>query len=292
MDPQQKVIDLKAELVRIKAKLSASSDSDIKEALQFKIEALTDQMMAAVKEVEDADEAAKLVSSETVEEISPYELEKDIRLARAHIAGDRKPAAREILARLEKAAPNNVDVLELKADMLLANKDVKNALPLLKKAHEVAPDNIMVEKKLAEVALRASTLGSIDDQLRSGLSSSMIASGDLKASATAATVYSVFIPGAGHIFVGMNTKGFVYLFIWLGSLIPLAWMVHLKLDAIHAVNGTLRDFSPSMPIIALFFVAAMDYFVALFECAALGKAPGGGKRRVIEHPKPPVDLPF
>lgn len=291
MDPKQKVVDLKAELVRIKAKLSASSDRDIAEALQFKVDALNDQLIAAQKDVEEAEEAAAL-SVEPSEEISNSELEREIRLARAHIVGERKPAAREILAKLERAAPNNVDVLELKADMLITSKDLTNALPLLKRAFKADPKNIMVEKKLAEVAMRTSTMGSIDDQLRSGLGSSMIVEGDMKASATAATVYSVFIPGAGHLFVGMTTKGFVYLTVWLGSLIPMAWMVHLRLDAIHEVHGSFRDFSPSMAIVALFFVAVMDYFVALWECAALGKAPDSGKRKTIEHPKPPVDLPF
>ncbi|MEI8280996.1 MAG: hypothetical protein WCG75_01190 [Armatimonadota bacterium] len=288
MDPQQKVVDLKAELLRIKAKLSASSDSDIKEALQFKVDALTDQLKVAEKASSDAvEEAARSV--EPTEEMPPAELERDIRLARAHIAGDRKPAAREILARLEKAAPNNVDVLELKADMLLANRDVKNALPLLKKAHEVAPDNIMVEKKLAEVALRASTLGSIDDQLRSGMNSTLIAEGDMKATPTAATVCSLFLPGLGHLFVGMTTNGIVYVTIWILSVIPFAWLMRTELNRIH---GNMNNFSPSMLIVGLFFVAAMCWFVALFECAALGKKPGSGKRKVIEHPKPPVDLPF
>ena len=103
MDPKQKVVDLKAELSRIKAKLSASSDRDIIEALQFKADALAVQVAAAVNEVQAAEEAAALI--EPTEEIGADEIERQIRLARAHIAGDRKPAARDIMARLEKAAP-------------------------------------------------------------------------------------------------------------------------------------------------------------------------------------------
>ena len=288
MDPKQKVIDLKSELARIQAKLSASSDRDIAEALQFKVDTLSDQILAAQKDVEEADEAAAL-TVEPSEKISDSELEREIRLARAHIAGQRKPAAREILAKLERAAPNNVDVLELKADMLITSKDLTNALPLLKRAFKADPKNITVEKKLAEVAMRSSTMGSIDDQMRSGLGSNMIVEGDMKASATAATVYSVFIPGAGHLFVGMTTKGIVYLTIWIATIVPLSIIVGNQL---LKIKGNIHEFNPSMWVIALFFIAAMDYFVALFECAALGKAPGSGKRKTIEHPKPPVDLPF
>ncbi len=287
MDPKQKVVDLKAELSRIKAKLSASSDRDIIEALQFKADALTDQIAAAVKEVEAAEEAAALV--EPTEEIGVDEIERQIRLARAHIAGDRKPAARDIMARLEKAAPNNVDVLELKADMLIASKDIQNALPLLKKARKADPTNVTVEKKLAEVAMRSATMGSIDDQMRAGLDGTLIAEGDMKATPTAATVCSVFLPGLGHLFVGMTTKGIVYITVWLLTIVPLAYLMQGELNRIH---GNMNNFSPSMIIIGLFFVAAMCWFVALFECAALGKKPGSSKRKQIEHPKPPVDLPF
>ncbi len=287
MDPKQKVVDLKAELSRIKAKLSASSDRDIIEALQFKADALAVQVAAAVNEVQAAEEAAALI--EPTEEIGTDEIERQIRLARAHIAGDRKPAARDIMARLEKAAPNNVDVLELRADMLIASKDMTNALPLLQKALKVDPKNVTVEKKLAEVAMRAATMGSIDDQLRSGLSGTLIAEGDMKATPTVATVCSLFLPGLGHMFVGMTTKGIVYITVWILSVIPLAYLMRIELNRIR---GNMNFFSPSMAIIGLFFVAAMCWFVALFECAALGKKPGSGKRKTIEHPKPPVDLPF
>ena len=288
MDAAQKVTDLKAEIVRIRAKLSASSDRDIAEALQFKIDALNEQLLVATKDAEEAEIAAAAAEPEVV--VPAEEIEKDIRLARAHLAGQRKPAAREILAKLEKAAPNNVDVLELKADMLIASKDISNAKPLLQRAFKLDPTNITIEKKLAEVAMRSATLGSIDDQLRTGLDSTMIAEGDMKATPTAATVCSAFLPGLGHLFVGMTTKGIVYLSIWILSVVPFAWMMRTELKRI---NGNMHNLSPSMPMIFLFFVAVMCYMIALFECAALGKGPSGGsKRKTIAHPKPPVDLPF
>ena len=287
MNLKQKLAELKTEHARIKAKLSASSDPDIVEALKFKVDALTEQIEATTKEMELAEEEDK--SFEPAEQISSDEIERQIRLARAHIAGDRKPVARDILARLEQSVPNNVDVLELKADMLIASKDMTNALPLLKKARKADPTNVTVEKKLAEVAMRAATMGSIDDQLRSGLSGTLIAEGDMKATPTVATVCSLFLPGLGHLFVGMTTKGIVYIVVWVITVVPLTYMMITELNRIH---GNINNFNPTMPIVGLFFVAAMCWFVALFECAALGKKPGSGKRKTIEHPKPPVDLPF
>ena len=289
MNAEQKVADLKAEIARIQAKRSASSDKDIIEALQFKEEALADQLKVALQELEEAKDLEAAEAAPEVE-LSPEEVQKDIRLARAHLAGDRRPAAREILTRLEKTAPNNVDVLELKADMLLLNKDVTNALPVLKKARKLAPKDVSIEKKLAEVAMRASTVGTFDDQMRGGDSLLMISQSDMKASATAATVCSVILPGLGHLVVGMTTKGIVYLSIWLITMVPFSILVGNQLNAIH---GNIHNFNPSMTIIGLGFVGAMCYFVALFECAALGKSGGGGgKRPPIDRPKPPVDLPF
>ncbi len=287
MNAEQKVTELKAEIARIQAKRSASSDKDIQEALQFKEDALVNQLKAAQAEWDAVKQAVAI--EEATNELSDEEIEKEVRLARAHLAGERKPAARDILARLEKSAPQNVLVLELKADFLLMNKDFRNALPLLEKAHKIDPKNAPLEKKLAEVAMRSATIGSIDDQMRVGLSDSpFLADGDIKASATAATVCSVFLPGLGHFVSGMTTKGIVYLTIWLGTIVPWSILVGGELKRI---NGNMHNFNPSMVMIVLGFIAAMDYFVALFECAALGKS-SGGKRPVIERPKPPVDLPF
>ena len=156
-------------------------------------------------------------------------------------------------------------------------------------AHKIDPNNVTVEKKLAEVAMRAATIGSIDDQLRSGISSSLITESDMKATPTAATVCSVFLPGLGHLFVGMTNKGIAYISVWVVSVVPFAWLMRTELNRIH---GNMNNFSPSMLMIFLFFVAAMCWFVALFECASLGKRAGSSKRPVIERPKPPVDLPF
>lgn len=288
MNAEQKVAELKAEIARIQAKRSASADKDIQEALQFKEDSLRDQLKVAEQELAAEQDAA--IPEEPIEEMPAQEVEKDIRLARAHFAGDRKPAAREILARLERAAPNNVDVLELKADLLLANKDFKNALPILKKARQLDAKNVSIEKKLAEVAMRTASIGSIDDQLRMGLSDSpFIAEGDMKATPTVATLCSVLLPGLGHLVSGMTGKGVAYLVIWLGTIIPFSIIVGGELQRIH---GNMHNFNPTMPMIALGFVAGMDYFVALFECAALGKGQKMSKRPVIERPKPPVDLPF
>ncbi len=288
MSAEQRVADLKAEIARIQAKRAASSDKDIQEALQFKEDALSGQLKTAEKEFE-AERAAVAVAEPTEPTMTESEIEHQVRLARAHLAGDRKPAARDILFKLEAAAPSNVDVLELKADMLISAKDYTNAYPILKRARELAPKNVTIEKKLAEVAFFKGSMGSVDDQLRMGLSDSpFLVDGDIKASATAATVCSVFLPGLGHLVVGMTKKGIVYLSIWVITVIIFVVVFQSEASAAKAAH---RSLNVSMWLVGLGFILAMDYMVALFECAALGKG-GGGKRSPVDRPKPPVDLPF
>ncbi|MBS1702508.1 MAG: hypothetical protein JST12_12655 [Armatimonadetes bacterium] len=289
MNAEQKVADLKGEIARIQAKRSASSDKDIQEALQFKEDALREQLKTAEAAVQAEKSQAEQQATVDIEELPAKEVENEVRLARAHLAGDRKPAARDILSRLEVQAPNNVDVLELKADMLISVKDYTNAFPVLKKAHEIAPTNVGIEKKLAEVAFFKGSLGSIDAQLRTMSDSPFIAEGDMKANPTVGTILSAFIPGSGHLAVGMTRKGLVYLTIWVLTVIILIFLVKAEAGAAKLQH---RSFSPSMPIIGFGFVAAMDYFVALFEVAALGRDKTLSKRPTVERPKPPVDLPF
>lgn len=287
MDRSAQVAELKAEIARLSAKISASSDQDIVEALKFKKEALETELVEAIQKVE-ADEAIEVTVPDGAPELPPAEIEKLIRAARAHFAADRKPALREALAELEKVAPNHIDVLELKADQLIAAKDFVSAVPVLKKARKLAPKSKSIEEKLAQASLKAAYAGSIESQLRAGLSDSpFIGEGDIKASATSATFVSLFLPGSGHIFIGQTVKGIVYLCFWLFSIIPL--LILVKNESERA--GGARQFDFSMPMIFLGFIAVMTYMIALFEIAAIAKR-GGGRREAPSRPRPPVDLPF
>ncbi len=288
MDPSAHVAELKAEIARLGAKISASSDHDIVEALKFKKDALEAELVEAIQKVE-AEAAVEEVSAEPVVELAPAEVERLIRAARAHFAADRKPALREALAELEKAAPNHPDVLELKADQLMAAKDFVSAVPVLKKARKIAPKSKSIEEKLAQASLKAAYAGSIESQLRAGLSDSpFLGEGDIKASATSATFVSLFLPGSGHLFIGQTVKGIVYLCFWLLSIIPL--LILVKSESERA--GGARQFDFSMPMIFLGFIALMTYMIALFELGAIAKRGGAARREPPSRPKPPVDLPF
>ena len=287
MDPSATNAELKAEIARLGAKISASSDNDIVEALKFKKDALEAQLVEAIQKLEEAEELESTETESTVE-LPPLEIEKLIRAARAHFLAERKPALREALATLERAAPNHPDVLELKADQLMAAKDFVSAVPVLKKARKIAPKSKSIEEKLAQASLKAAFAGSIESQLKAGLSDSpFIGEGDMGASPTAATFASFFLPGAGHLFIGQTVKGVVYLCCWFLFMVPL--LLIFKAEFIRT-DG--RNFEVSMPMIFLAFLALMTYMLALFELAAIAKRGGGSRRDPPSRPKPPVDLPF
>lgn len=286
MDPSAQVAELKAEIARLAAKISASSDTDIVEALKFKKEALEADLIEAIQKVEE-NKQQEVEEIEPEVELPPEEVEKLIRAARAHFSADRKPALREALATLEKAAPNHPDVLELKADQLMAAKDFVSAVPVLKKARKIAPKSKSIEEKLAQASLKAAYAGSIESQLRAGLSDSpLLGEGDMRASPTAATFASLFLPGAGHLFIGQNTKGVIYLCCWFLFMVPLLLMFKSEF-----IRSDGRNFEISMLMVVLGFLALMTYMLALFELAAIARH-GANKREVKIRPRPPVDLPF
>lgn len=283
MDLQARRDDLKAEILRISAKLQATSDPDVAEALRFKLEALNTELQELEKAIEE-EAAAAIKEVQPKREATPAEIETLIRHARAHFSADRKPALRQALSELDEVAPNHPDVLELKADQMIAAKDFVHAKPILQQALKLAPKSKSIEEKLALVSLKSTFAGSLEDQLRMGLSDTpLLTDGDIKASPTAATIASALIPGAGHLFLGMSSKAAAYMIFWFGSMIPLILLIKSTTDR-------LKGFELTMPMIFLAFIGLMTYMLALFECASVGKRQG--KRKAIERPKPPVDLPF
>lgn len=280
-----KIEELESEIARVKAKLDAIDDPDIQGALELKLESL----IAALRLEKNAEEERQRAEQEVepVIEMSQKEIDDQVRQARGHLQTNKRGAATDIVNLLLKAAPDNVDVLELRGDIAIAAKDYPTALKHLKKARELAPLNVNVEKKLAHVALQTTVLGSLEDQLRAEEAGVLIGDGDMKASATAATLLSAICPGAGHIALGQSKKGAIYLTVWV---IAVAIIVVLAGQENAKNTGSEHGFQFSMPMIGVGFVGLMVYMTALLEIAAIGKTTT--KRMVVSHPKPPVDLPY
>jgi tetratricopeptide (TPR) repeat protein len=281
-------LEIKSEINRIKAKLSASADKDIKEALQFRLDAL-EKELAQVLDAEEKEQVEEIVKVESANPTNSGQLEKDIRSAHLHIVAGRKQEAKTLLEKLSAESPNNAEVLELRADLLIINKNFEEATKLLKTARKLSPENKVIERKLAEAALKSTSFGSLEDQLRAAESDlPILGEGDITATATAATVLSLILPGSGHIVIRKMTKGMTYMITWLLLMGYLLWEGTIFKGLVGFIAG--RDTNFSMGPIFCAFIAVGIHLIAIMECAAISKRTG--PRIIVEKPKPPVDLPF
>jgi hypothetical protein len=136
---------------------------------------------------------------------------------------------------------------------------------------------------MALTSLRISGMGSIEDQLRAS-DSLFLTSADQVASLGWARTLSAFLPGAGHIVLGRNLAGFIFLGFWIGFVI---WAITQGADLkalIHMKAGQSTFFL--IPV----FGAGITWVVA-FASLGGGAVPRPAKG-TIDRPRPPVDLPF
>ena len=280
-------VDIKAEINRLKAKISASTDKDIVDALEYKLAALEAQLVAAEKdEKQDAILEAAVVESKLPEE----EIEKLLRFGRMQLNQKKLKELGETVSKLEANAPDHPNVLELRAEILCEKKEFQKALQLLKRARKLAPKDAHLERRLAEVAIKASYSQNFDSMMMGELSDSpFLSKGDITAGATYATIYSVFFPGAGHIVIGQTGKGITMLILWLSCISYLVGTGSLQRGLVGLFARTSSG-EVGMLAIGIGFIAVMIHMIAIFECAALSKRKSPGIR--IEKPKPPVNLPF
>jgi tetratricopeptide (TPR) repeat protein len=277
VEDKAKLAELKQEAVRVRAKMEASDDKDIVAALKSKLESLEAQITSTSEEI--AEEEVFIAQPATM---LRADIDHHLKHARLALNTGRKPELKALMDELESGAPDDPEVLELKADLLIQAKNYKKALPILKRARTLAPKNVNIESKLAEVAIKTTAIGSIEDQLRGGIG---IAEGDFSASATSATIFSAFIPGSGHIFIGQNNKGIAYLTVWILCVIAGTYIGAPVLE-VYKKTGKLDI---PMLLFGIGFIALMVYMIALFEIASLAKKK---EKRVINRPTPPANLPF
>lgn len=279
-----KSTEIKTEIIRLEAKLSASDDKDIVDALKGKIALLNEDLSRAIES-----EKVPEISLSTPEPAKPKndaELEKLLARARMYFTQKKWNDLESSLTNLESQSPDHPNVLELRAEWHLNRKENSKAFQLLKKARKLAPQDRNIEKRLAEVAIIADSAMNLDAMLRSGSDSMLIGDGDLTAGATYATIYSVILPGSGHIVIGQSIKGFVMMFSWICCIVYLVIEFRSK-------PGLLRGDGLSqigMIPISVGFIAALIHMVSIFECAARAKTSSPKKR--LDRPVPPSNLPF
>ncbi|MBX3119162.1 MAG: tetratricopeptide repeat protein [Fimbriimonadaceae bacterium] len=229
-------------------------------------------VMAAV----DAAENAEPPSKDTI-----AEAENLIRQARvASMRNDRKEAV-ELLRKAASLAPTSAPVLEALGDEEAANRNIDEAMKLYKRALELDPKNIGLDRKHANLVFNR-TQGEL-------VSSGFIAKMEKEegsASPKAAMFLSVFVPGLGHFVSGRVQRGAIYV-----GLILLAWAIVFTFgwnNVAYIFSG--RPAKNHISFIA-FIIAIAVHLVCIFDAYAGAKVEAVTRVRP-DRPKPPSDLPF
>jgi len=210
---------LKEELARLRAKRAHSDDADIKRVLDMRISELEAAIPKEQPKAAPVAVQAEVAPAAPVEPPTPAQIqaaEQFIRLARVEKMRGNAHAATSFLKQAVEAAPGSVPVLEALGDDLLERRQVKEALETYRRAFELAPKNVAIEKKYATLVIQVESLGSLDDQMRRNLSDSpFLTSDDRVASGPAAILMSAFLPGSGHLILGQTARGLALMAGWL-----------------------------------------------------------------------------
>ncbi len=275
---------LKAELARLRVKRSETKDKDIRAALEVRIQQLEEQIRPAEKAA--AEEEIEI----PVEPPTPVQLaeaEKLVREARVEKMRGNTRGAGDLLKKASEVAPGAPAVLEVLADDLVERKQYEQAKKVYKQAWKLDPKNVGMERKFAMIVAQMDSMGSLEDQLRMNLSDSPFSESAARASLGAATMYSVLLPGLGHLVLGRKV-GFAILGAWVICGIWVFLMYKDLAQLMTMATGGGRG-TPNVVVMLPVMIMAGIYLGTL---ASLKSATKKVVRKNVERPKPPVDLPF
>jgi len=247
-------------------------------------EALTAPAEAVAQEPVPEPEAEPEPAAEAeVPAPTPEQLEKAEKLLqRYHLEKTRgnQEIASLILKEATALAPNASIVLEVLGDDAASRRQQKDAIELYKRAKEADPKNASADRKHAEMVFaaqaRMATLASTEFES--------------VASARSASLFSVILPGLGHIVIGRVATGIGFMVVWLLCVIGLIAIP----DGIKGLASVVSGRS-SPPFNAMILLPLIGGFVTwLLALTTIGSEAKTMARRMklTEGPKPPVDLPY
>lgn len=287
MSEESKEAEARAELQRLRVKQSAVDDTDIRLALQARIDALETEVANHKKApTPDAESAVAEKVEATPEQVKVAE--NLIRQSRVEKMRGNKGKALTLMKEAAEVAANAPAVLEALGDDYAEQRQYKNARDTYRRAKDLQPGNVGLEQKHALMALRAQGMSSVDAQLRAGVSDSLLISGnDSVAGLGAARFFNALIPGVGHLTLGRNGAGIGLLVVWLGC---GGWLIYMQRDIVLLASMvTGHGAHPNLLVLVPMFVAFIDYIIGI---TSLGVDARSSARKTIAHPAPPVDLPF
>ena len=200
-----------------------------------------------------------------------------------------------LLNQAQQVAPGAPNVLEALGDDLLERNNQGEARVAYYKAHKMAPKNVQIERKYAELVFQSSANKSWETQ--------MMLETEAVANAKYAAVLSAIVPGVGQIVLQDRWKGGVMATIWFFSIVGIVVLRNDVQNIIRMLAG--RGTHPSPVVYFLLFVFIVNWIVSVMDCInrAKGKGDTAGlmaymgtetpvKRDKKERPIPPENLPF
>ena len=277
--PPKDAGDSRAELARLKAKMMAIDDREIRAVLKTRVDELTAQVEALPK----PEDAGPVVPETPPDPPTPEQIERSERLVRqAMLEKQRgnKAAVTKLLEEAVAVAPGAPATLEALGDDFAERGRAKEGLECYTRAMKLDPKNVGLETKHATLALNVGMAGSIEDQLRANLSDSVFLNrGDAVASYGTAKMLSFFFPGLGHLVLGRTAMGLGLLGSWVACIV---WIGIVQI----AAGGQGKLSNGVIPPVLIGLI------VLIVAVATLGSDGSSRNKKPPTRPRPPVDLPF
>jgi tetratricopeptide (TPR) repeat protein len=272
---------LRAELVRVRIKRSESTDADIIAALDARIAELEKVVPAKVEEVEEP-----LPEPATPQQLAAAD--RLVRQSRVEKMRNNKKGATDCLRQAAEIAPGAPSLHEALGDDLMERGMLPQAKAAYKRAWRLDPTNVSLERKYAISVTRIGALGNLDDQMRRALSDSPFTDSDRNVSRFAVIALSAVVPGLGHLVLGRTAAGVTVMATWFGL---IAWIsIKYRVDLFKLLS--LATGKGVQPNLAVLFPIAVLLIVYIGTLASLKGPSQGTFRKRVEHPAPPVNLPF
>lgn len=236
------------------------------------------------EETPDAPQAARVVTDADREKAD--QLIREYRLAKMR---GQSTLALDLLRKAEALAPDLPGIREAVGDDLAEKLRFKDALQAYTAALKQDPTNINLQRKHAEMVLKANEMDLT--LVGAGFGGSRL-DPEAYANPRAAVWLNLFLPGAGQIVTGNQTKGILMLVGWVGAWI---WAIATPngIQGLLAFAGLGRSLSeqPNMTVLVPLAIAGGLHLWALFDISHLAEVHKASQRSTA-RPKPPVDLPF
>jgi TM2 domain-containing membrane protein YozV len=278
---------LRAEIKQLQLKEDKADDEDVREAITREILRLHFILIGRPLP-EEGSEPVPVASTATRAQID--KAEGLIREARVERMRSNKTRADALMKEAQETAPGSVEVLSALGDEMVERKQFTKARDLYREALLIKPKDPVLERKLGDLVLKTGPQRTIEEQLRLGNDSPFLSPEESVANARTATFLSFFCPGLGQIVLGKTVAGIVTFVIWA---LMIIWLLIRKddvKDLIGFLGRSKVQHGGGVTVLIPIGVALIVHVSAIASCAARAKR--SGKRSAVDHPTPPMNLPF